>query len=122
MRHLFIKEFSFKLKVNKISFLNKNLSCKKFEEFNSYINEKENYVTEKLNNEITFVKTKIEQTIEYLNNAKTKYISELYDNIYKVGLVFKIIKIIYNEYYKDLTLSINSKFNIQVFFSTFYNL
>lgn len=107
------KVFNFEKIQNKISFLNKNLSCKKFEEFNSYINEKENYVTEKLNNEITFVKTKIEQTIEYLNNAKTKYISELYDNIYKVGLVFKIIKIIYNEYYKDLTLSINSKFNIQ---------
>lgn len=98
---------------NKISFLNKNLSYKKFEEFSSYINEKENYVTEKLNSEITFVKMKIEQTIEYLNNAKTKYISELYDNIYKLGLVFKIIKIIYCEYYKDLSLSINSNFRIQ---------
>ena len=31
------------------------------------------------------------------------YISEINDNIYRIGLVFKIIKIIYAKYYRDLS-------------------
>ena len=96
---------------SKLLFYSKNLNHKTYEELSDFISEKERYITDKLNHKITFTKNKIEQTIEYLSNIKANYISEINDNIYRIGLVFKIIKIIYAKYYKDLSSCINSNSN-----------
>ena len=57
---------------------------------------------------IFFVKGRVEQLTEYLNKICSKYILILYDNIYKIGILFRINNLLYFQFYKDLEYSNNS--------------
>ncbi len=101
-----INEYKYYSKLKeKIIMIQRNLKYKEYKDFLSLLNLKEKEITNKFNDEIYFVKNRIEQLIEYLHQMCSKYISQLYDDIHKFGRIFKIIKLLSLHFYKDLDKS-----------------
>lgn len=88
-----------------MNLIKNNLKFKDYTNFSNFLSQREKYITNIYNDEIFFVKGRVEQLTEYLNQMCSKYVSILYDNIYKIGLLFRIINLLYFQFYKDLEQS-----------------
>ena len=91
-----------------MNLIQNNLKFKDYTNFSHFLSQKEKYITNIYNDEIFFVKGRVEQLTEYLNQMCSKYVSILYDNIYKIGILFRIINLLYFQFYKDLEISHNT--------------
>ena len=99
--------FYFDKYLNQVRKCKNNLTYKTYETFSSFLSEKENNIISLYLSEISEISKSFDSLINHIHQIKSEYVSYLHNCIYKYGLIFKIFRPLYYQYYSDIESSLN---------------